>query len=134
MSGVARSLSRGRSTPDAQERASLPVKNSQCGENAPHLVHHLEFIVPIYSWWEGPFYGIGMKIYDRLAGKLGLSPSRVLSREETLQQIPTLEPGGLQRGVSFTTGNSTIQGWPQILPKRFLTSAALQSIICQSFP
>ena len=42
-------------------------------ENAPHLVHHLSFIVPIYSWWEGPFYGIGMKIYDRLAGKLGLS-------------------------------------------------------------
>jgi glycerol-3-phosphate dehydrogenase len=73
-------------------------------ENAPHLVHHLEFIVPIYSWWEGPFYGIGMKIYDRLAGKLGLSPSRVLSREETLKLIPTLEPGGLQRGVSYYDG------------------------------
>jgi glycerol-3-phosphate dehydrogenase len=73
-------------------------------ENAPHLVHHLEFIVPIYSWWEGPFYGIGMKIYDRLAGKLGLNPSRVLSREETLNQIPTLEPGGLQRGVSYYDG------------------------------
>ena len=73
-------------------------------ENAPHLVHHLEFIVPIYSWWEGPFYGIGMKIYDRLAGKLGLSPSRVLSREETLKLIPTLEPAGLQRGVSYYDG------------------------------
>jgi glycerol-3-phosphate dehydrogenase len=73
-------------------------------ENAPHLVHHLEFIVPIYSWWEGPFYGIGMKIYDRLAGKLGLSPSRVLSREETLDLIPTLEPAGLQRGVSYYDG------------------------------
>ena len=73
-------------------------------ENAPHLVHHLEFIVPVYSWWEGPFYGIGMKIYDRLAGKLGLSPSRVLSREETLKLIPTLEPNGLQRGVSYYDG------------------------------
>src|SRR3984893_1996765 len=73
-------------------------------ENAPHLVHHLEFIVPIYSWWEGPFYGIGMKIYDRLAGKLGLSPSQVLSREETLKLIPTLEPAGLQRGVSEYDG------------------------------
>jgi glycerol-3-phosphate dehydrogenase len=73
-------------------------------ENAPHLVHHLEFIVPIYSWWEGPFYGIGMKIYDRLAGKLGLSPSRILSREETLKLIPTLEPNGLQRGVSYYDG------------------------------
>jgi glycerol-3-phosphate dehydrogenase len=73
-------------------------------ENAPHLVHHLEFIVPIYSWWEGPFYGIGMKIYDRLAGKLGLSPSRVLTREDTLKLIPTLEPAGLQRGVSYYDG------------------------------
>ena len=73
-------------------------------ENAPHLVHHLSFIVPIYSWWEGPFYGIGMKIYDRLAGKLGLSASQVLSREETLQRIPTLETEGLQRGVSYYDG------------------------------
>ncbi len=73
-------------------------------ENAPHLVHHLSFIVPIYSWWEGPFYGIGMKIYDRLAGKLGLSPSELLSREETLQRIPTLETEGLQRGVSYYDG------------------------------
>jgi glycerol-3-phosphate dehydrogenase len=73
-------------------------------ENAPHLVHHLSFIVPIYSWWEGPFYGIGMKIYDRLAGKLGLNPSTVLSREETLRRIPTLEPSGLQRGVEYYDG------------------------------
>jgi glycerol-3-phosphate dehydrogenase len=73
-------------------------------ENAPHLVHHLSFIVPIYSWWEGPFYGIGMKIYDRLAGKLGLSPSEILTREETLRRIPTLEPEGLQRGVAYFDG------------------------------
>ncbi len=73
-------------------------------ENAPHLVHHLSFIVPIYSWWEGPFYGIGMKIYDRLAGKLGLKPSEVLSREETLRRIPTLESSGLQRGVEYYDG------------------------------
>ena len=73
-------------------------------ENAPHLVHHLSFIVPIYTWWEGPFYGIGMKIYDRLAGKLGLNPSQILSREETLRRIPTLEPRSLQRGVEYYDG------------------------------
>ncbi len=73
-------------------------------DNAPHLVHHLSFIVPIYTWWEGPFYGIGMKIYDRLAGKLGLKPSQILSREETLARIPTLEPEGLQRGVLYYDG------------------------------
>ena len=69
-------------------------------ENAPHLVHHLSFIVPIYSWREG-FYGIGMKIYDCLAGKRGPNPSEVLLREENLRRIPTLEPSGLQRGVEY---------------------------------
>jgi glycerol-3-phosphate dehydrogenase len=73
-------------------------------QNAPHLFHHKEFIVPIYNWWEGPFYGIGMKLYDRLAGKLGLSPSKKLSLEETLKHIPTVEPAGLRSGVSYYDG------------------------------
>jgi glycerol-3-phosphate dehydrogenase len=72
--------------------------------NAPHLVHHQSFIVPNYEWWEGPFYGIGLKMYDMLAGKLGLGPSRLLSREETLKHIPTLEPHGLRGGVIYYDG------------------------------
>src|SRR5580698_7551456 len=52
--------------------------------NAPHLVHDVQFVVPNYSWWETPFYGIGMKIYDLLAGKYGFGSSKLLSREETL--------------------------------------------------
>jgi len=59
-------------------------------KNAPHLVHNLPFIVPNYDWWEGPFYGIGMKIYDMLAGKEGFGKSELLSKEETLKHIPTI--------------------------------------------
>lgn len=73
-------------------------------QNAPHLVHHLAFVVPLYDWWEGPFYGIGLKLYDILAGKLGLGPSQTLSREETLQRLPTLEPEGLKGGVIYYDG------------------------------
>lgn len=73
-------------------------------ENAPHLVSHQAFIVPNYEWWEGPFYGIGLKMYDVLAGKLGLGPSKILSREETLEKIPTLEPEGLRGGVIYYDG------------------------------
>src|SRR5512143_2557287 len=58
--------------------------------NAPHLVRNLDFVVPRYDWWEGPFYGAGLKLYDLLAGRMGLEPSRALSREETLDRIPTL--------------------------------------------
>jgi len=72
--------------------------------NAPHLVRDQAFIIPNYSWWEGPFYGIGMKVYDQLAGKLGLSPSRGLSREETLDRLPTIEPEGLTGGVIYHDG------------------------------
>ena len=73
-------------------------------QNAPHLVSHLSFIVPNYTWWEAPFYGVGLKLYDLLAGKLGLGPSRHLSREETLQRLPTLEPEGLRGGIIYFDG------------------------------
>ena len=72
--------------------------------NAPHLVHNLSFVVPLYDWWEGPFYGIGLKLYDMLAGKLGMGPSQLLSREETLRRIPTVEPAGLRGGVIYHDG------------------------------
>jgi glycerol-3-phosphate dehydrogenase len=72
--------------------------------NAPHLVSHQAFIVPIYDWWDGPFYGAGLKVYDLLAGKLGLGPSKHLSKEETLERIPTLESKGLQGGVVYFDG------------------------------
>ena len=47
-------------------------------KNAPHLVKNQSFIVPNYKWWEGPYYGIGLKVYDWMAGSLGLGPSRLL--------------------------------------------------------
>ena len=72
--------------------------------NAPHLVHNRSFVVPLYDWWEGPFYGIGLKLYDLLAGELGLGPSQLLSREETLCRIPTVEPEGLRGGVIYHDG------------------------------
>lgn len=73
-------------------------------QNAPHLVSHQSFIVPSYEWWNGPFYGVGLKVYDALAGKLGINKSKNLSKEETLEKIPTLEPEGLRGGVIYYDG------------------------------
>jgi len=73
-------------------------------QNAPHLVHDLQFVVPSYLWWEAPFYGIGLKVYDMLAGKYGFGPSRLLSREDVLKRIPTLEQDGLRGGVLYHDG------------------------------
>ena len=73
-------------------------------QNAPHLVHDLPFVVPSYDWWEGPFYGIGLKVYDLLAGRSGFAPSESLSREEVLAYLPTLEPDGLRGGTIYHDG------------------------------
>lgn len=73
-------------------------------QNAPHLVHDLPFVVPNYEWWEAPFYGIGMKVYDLLATKYSFGKSRILSREETLQRLPTIEQNGLRGGVVYHDG------------------------------
>ena len=72
--------------------------------NAPHIVRDLAFIVPRYKWWEGPFYGAGLKAYDLLAGKLNLAPSRFLSTEETIKAIPNVEQDGLRGGVQYHDG------------------------------
>lgn len=73
-------------------------------QNAPHLVHHLPFLVPLYRWWEGPFYGIGLKVYDILAGDLGLEPSRHLNRLQTLKALPNLHREGLRGGALYYDG------------------------------
>src|SRR5512140_3350419 len=73
-------------------------------ENAPHLVRNLGFVVPNYDWWEAPFYGLGLKLYNLLAGKYGFGASRILSREETLEQLPTIKTEGLKGGVIYFDG------------------------------
>src|SRR5262245_53364609 len=45
--------------------------------NAPHLVKNQSFVIPNYKWWENSFYGIGLKVYDWMAGSLGLGPSQL---------------------------------------------------------
>jgi glycerol-3-phosphate dehydrogenase len=73
-------------------------------ENAPHLVRNLGFVVPTYDWWESPFYGVGLKIYNMLAGKYGFGASRILSKEETLERLPTINTEGLRGGVIYFDG------------------------------
>ena len=73
-------------------------------KNAPHLVKNQSFIVPNYKWWEGPYYGVGLKVYDWMSGNLGLGPSQWLSKEEVLEHAPTLDPTDLRGGVLYHDG------------------------------
>ncbi|WP_223582277.1 glycerol-3-phosphate dehydrogenase/oxidase [Sphingobacterium sp. GVS05A] len=73
-------------------------------QNAPHLVKNQSFVIPNYSWFDGPFYTIGMKIYDFLAGKLSLGKSIHINKEETQRRISTVRTKGLYGGVVYQDG------------------------------
>ena len=76
--------------------------------NAPHLAQPLAFVMPTYKFWEAPFYGIGLKMYDALAGKAGLGATEFLNSDETLRLLPNTQrigPGGtLKGGVKYWDG------------------------------
>lgn len=72
--------------------------------NAPHLVHDLEFMVPAYSYAALPYYGLGLKLYERMSGRLSLGPSRLLSRPQTLARLPELHAAGLRGAILYHDG------------------------------
>jgi glycerol-3-phosphate dehydrogenase len=72
--------------------------------NAPHLAHRRAFVIPAYAFWELPFYGIGLSVYDALAGKQSIGRSRVLSRRRAEEAIPTARKAGLKGGVLYYDG------------------------------
>jgi len=73
-------------------------------KNAPHLVSNQAFVIPNYSWWDGPFYQLGLKIYDFMSGDLGIGSSKRLSIEETVRHIPTIDQKELAGGVVYFDG------------------------------
>jgi glycerol-3-phosphate dehydrogenase len=72
--------------------------------NAPHLAQPLAFVVPSYRWWEAPFYGIGLTMYDLLAGKAGLGKTRLLGSAAVSKALPTVRREGLKGGVEYWDG------------------------------
>ena len=76
--------------------------------NAPHLAQPLAFVMPSYKFWEAPFYGVGLKMYDALAGKAGLGETEFLNRSETLALLPNTRHAGpkghLKGGVKYWDG------------------------------
>lgn len=72
--------------------------------NAPHLVKDQTFIVPVYSLWSMLKYTIGLKLYDRIAGKLSLGHSVFISKKETIKKLPGIKTEGLKGGVLYYDG------------------------------
>ena len=73
-------------------------------KNAPHLAQPLALMTPCYSWFEGFYYNIGLKIYDFLAGKTNLAPSEWLSKDDALKRMPQLKADRLRSAVLYYDG------------------------------
>ena len=73
-------------------------------ENARFLAHPMEFLVPCYSWWEAFYYGVGTKIYDRIAGQQNFFASRFRSSSRAVARWPLLRSEGLKGAVVYADG------------------------------
>lgn len=71
---------------------------------APHLAQPLPFVMPSYAWWQTPYYGAGLTLYDLMAGRAGLGRTAFLSRAQTLAALPGVNPEGLKGGVQYWDG------------------------------
>ena len=72
--------------------------------NAPHLTRVQEFIIPVYSWFDKWFYGIGLFIYELMAQKRSLGHTRILGKKELFATLPSLQKKGLKGGVAYSDG------------------------------
>jgi glycerol-3-phosphate dehydrogenase len=59
-------------------------------KNAPHLAHPLALITPVFSWFEGMYFTIGLTLYGFFAKNDPLPKAKWLNKKETYEHIPTL--------------------------------------------
>ncbi len=67
---------------------------------APHLVRRQAFVVPVYRRWELPYYGAGLMLYNLLAGRASLGPTRITGAA-IAERVPGLRRAGLKGGVLY---------------------------------
>jgi glycerol-3-phosphate dehydrogenase len=72
--------------------------------NGPFLSRETEFLIPCASWFSVAYMGLGMKLYEWIAGKASLFASRFLSKAETLKRMPGLAPGRLLGSIAYADG------------------------------
>jgi len=100
--------------------------------NAPHLAQPLPFVMPSYQWWETPFYGVGLKAYDLLAGKAGLGATEFLNVAQTRRLLPTVNPQHLCGGVKYWDGQFDDARLALVLARTAASHGALLVNYCEA--
>ncbi|KAJ7221662.1 FAD dependent oxidoreductase-domain-containing protein [Mycena pura] len=73
-------------------------------QTAPYLSAMLPIMLPIYKYWQVPYYWSGCKLYDILAGKENMESSYVMSKGKALETFPMLKSDGLVGAVVYYDG------------------------------
>ncbi|KAF8443162.1 DAO-domain-containing protein [Boletus edulis BED1] len=71
---------------------------------APYLSHMLPIMLPLYKYWQVPYYYAGCKMYDVLAGKENMESSYLMSKGKALEMFPMLKREGLVGAVVYYDG------------------------------
>jgi len=73
-------------------------------ESAPHLTHPLPIMLPVYTWWQIPYYWVGIKMYDLVAGSKSVKSSYYLSKKDALELFPMLRGDKLCGAIVYYDG------------------------------
>ena len=73
-------------------------------DTAPHLSMWIPIMLPIYSWWKAPYYWLGTKCYDILAGHHNIESSYFLTHSRALDAFPMLQRSGLVGALVYYDG------------------------------
>ncbi|XP_026314503.1 glycerol-3-phosphate dehydrogenase, mitochondrial isoform X1 [Hyposmocoma kahamanoa] len=73
-------------------------------EVAPHLTRPLPILLPVYKWWQVPYFWFGIKMYDFVAGDRNVKSSYYLSKKNTLELFPMLKSDNLCGGIVYYDG------------------------------
>ncbi|KAI9338212.1 FAD dependent oxidoreductase-domain-containing protein [Obelidium mucronatum] len=71
---------------------------------APYLSYQLPIMLPVYSYWKMPYYYVGAKAYEFLAGKEGISRSYFLGKRKALEAFPMLKSDDLVGAMVYYDG------------------------------
>ncbi|XP_052812932.1 glycerol-3-phosphate dehydrogenase, mitochondrial-like isoform X2 [Mya arenaria] len=73
-------------------------------EIAPHLAYPFPIMLPVYKYWQVPYYWAGIKMYDFVAGKQRLKPSYFLSKKKAMELFPMLKRDKLVGALVYYDG------------------------------
>jgi glycerol-3-phosphate dehydrogenase len=71
---------------------------------APHLSAPLPIMLPVYRWWQVPYFWVGIKAYDMIAGRQLVKSSYYVSKSKALEEFPMLKDDRLCGGIVYYDG------------------------------